>query len=254
MHADHRSRLGALVLTAALTAPLGAAPDQGILSHPGGRAPARDIACGPHATWDPPVAGMRVVAGGIHERSLFGPGDVVIVDAGRTQGLEPGQEFFVRRVFRDRFLTAPRGDVPPMSVRTAGWVRLVEVRDDVSTAQVVQVCDAIAAGDHLEPFALPVVPAPGAGEPDYADPARILMGDERRQTGSAGALMVLDRGTERGVEAGQRLTVFRPTLDGGPMRRVAEATVMTVQARTALVRIETSRDAVYVGDLVALHK
>jgi hypothetical protein len=182
MHADHRSRLGALVLTAALTAPLGAAPDQGILSHPGGRAPARDIACGPHATWDPPVAGMRVVAGGIHERSLFGPGDVVIVDAGRTQGLEPGQEFFVRRVFRDRFLTAPRGDVPPMSVRTAGWVRLVEVRDDVSTAQVVQVCDAIAAGDHLEPFALPVVPAPGAGEPDYADPARILMGDERRQT------------------------------------------------------------------------
>jgi hypothetical protein len=253
MDVDHRTRLGALVLTSALLAPSGAVYGQGI-PPPAPRDPARDVACGPAAAWEPPVAAMRVVAGELHGRSTFGPGEVVIVDAGRTHGLEAGQEFFVRRAFRDRFLDPVDRALPPMTVRTAGWVRLVEVHEATSTARILDVCDAIGDGDYLEPFAVPVVPAPLAGEPDYADPARLLLGDERRQLGAAGTLMVLDRGGDQGVLAGQRLTVFRPTIEGGPVRLVAEATVMTVRPTTALIRIETSRDAVYVGDLVALHK
>jgi hypothetical protein len=251
MDADNRTRLGALVLTAALVAPLGAAPEQGL---PIGREPAREVACGPIAVWELPIAAMRVVAGEVAGRTLFGPGEIVIVDAGRAHGLEAGQEFFVRRAFRDQFLEAPRGELAPLAIRTAGWVQLVDVREGTSTARILQACDALGEGDYLEPFTLPVVPARLAGEPDYADPARLLMGDERRQMGAPGRLMVLDRGADQGVEPGQRVTVFRPTVEGGPVRRVAEATVMSVRPHTALVRIEAVRDAVYVGDLVALHK
>jgi hypothetical protein len=254
MDADCRTRLGALVLTVTLVAPLGAVPDQGVPSRPVGREPAREIACGPTAAWEPPVAAMRIVAGEIQGRSIFGPGEMVIVDAGSAHGLEAGQEFFVRRAFRDQFLEAPRGELPPLTIRTAGWVRLIDVHEWTSTARILQACDAIGEGDYLEPFALPVVPAPMAGEPDYSEPARLLMADERRQMGAAGSLMVLDRGANQGLQPGQRVTVFRPTVEGGPVRRVAEATVMTVRPDTALIRIETFRDAVYVGDLVALHK
>jgi hypothetical protein len=254
MDGEHRTRVGALLLMSALAAPHAVASGQGLPPLPTPRDPAHEVACGPAAAWDPPVAAMRVVAGETHGRSLFGPGEVVIVDAGSTHGLAPGQEFFVRRAFRDQFLEPVDGTLPPMTVRTAGWVRLLEVHEASSTAQILRACDAIGDGDYLEPFTLQAVPAPLAGEPDYADPARLLLGDERRQLGAAGTLMVLDRGAGQGVLAGQRLTVFRPTIEGGPVRRVAEATVMTVRPGTALIRIETARDAVFVGDLVALHK
>jgi hypothetical protein len=254
MDVDHRTRCGALLLTSALIAPLGAVYGQGLPPLPQPRDPAREVACGPAAAWEPPLAAMRIVAGEIQGRATFGPGEVVIVDAGRAHGLEVGQEFFVRRAFRDQFLEPVDGALPPMTIRTAGWVRLLEVHEGTATARILHSCDAIGDGDYLEPFTLPVVPPPLAGAPDYGDPARLLLGDERRQIGAAGTLMVLDRGADQGVLAGQRLTVFRPTIEGGPVRRVAEATVMTVRPHTALIRIETSRDAVYVGDLVALHK
>ena len=97
------------------------------------------------------------------------------------------------------------------------------------------------------------MPAPlAAGEPDYSAPGRLILGDDRRQMGGAGSLMVLDRGTDHGLKPGQRLTIFRRALDGtGPVSRIAEATALILYAQTALVRIESSRDAVYVGDLVA---
>jgi hypothetical protein len=83
----------------------------------------------------------------------------------------------------------------------------------------------------------------------------LIQADDRRQIGAAGSLMVLDRGTDHGLKPGQRLTVYRETIGGkGPVSQVAEATALVVNAETALVRIDSSRDAVYVGDLVALHR
>ena len=81
------------------------------------------------------------------------------------------------------------------------------------------------------------------------------MADERRETGSAGMLMVMNRGTEQGVKAGQRLTIYRETLDGlGPIIDLGRATVLTAGPQTSLVRIDSSREALYVGDFVAIHR
>jgi hypothetical protein len=82
----------------------------------------------------------------------------------------------------------------------------------------------------------------------------VLLGNERRQMGSAGSFMVVDRGRDQGVTSGQRLTVFRASFPAGPVERVAEATVVAVAEGSATIRIDSSRDAVYVGDLVAVHR
>jgi len=67
--------------------------------------------------------------------------------------------------------------------------------------------------------------------------------------------MLINRGSDHGVRAGQSLTIFRPTMNGtGPLQDVGVATVLAVRPQTSLMRIDSSRDAVYVGDLAALHR
>ncbi|PYR89152.1 MAG: hypothetical protein DMF84_26000 [Acidobacteria bacterium] len=227
------------------------------------------MACAPMSLPAAPNQALRVLGGYQRGRLLFGPDEALIVNAGANQGVRQGQEYYVRRVVHDRFTRWTLG-YQPISIHTAGRVRIVDVQPDVSVAAVTQACDGVMYGDYLEPFVDPVLP-PGAsviGQPDFEHSARIALGDERRQTGAPGSLMVLDQGSDAGLRAGQTLTIYRwsgqptpmmayygPTLRGrGPSVRVGTARVLSVQPRTALIRIESSREAVYVGDFAAVHR
>jgi hypothetical protein len=247
------SSLAFVLLCAAWWTPAAAAQD------PADRAvvrdPARDLACAPQAVVLPPAPSLRIVAGQESGRTLFGTGDAVVVSGGAAQGVRVGQEYFIRRVVKDQFALPLSGFVP-ISVRTAGWLRVVDVEGDLAIATIADACDGVLPDDYLEPFVRPVEPAAAAaGEPDYRAAGVIILGDERRQIGAAGALMVLDRGSAHGVRPGQRLTLFRDTLGGsGPVLRVGQATAVIVRTDTSVVRIESSRDAVYVGDRAAPHR
>jgi hypothetical protein len=227
------------------------------------------IACAPVSPPARPSQPIRVLGSYQHGRLLFAPDEPLIVSAGANQGLKPGQQYYVRRVVHDRFTQWTLG-YQPISVHTAGWVRIVEVQPDTAVATVTQACDGVLYGDYLEPFTEPVVPpdAGVTGEADFAHPARIALGDEKQQTGAAGSLMIVDQGADQGLRAGQTVTIYRPTsaaagymmgygptLQGrGPSMRVGTARVLIVQAKTAVVRIESSREAVYVGDFAAVHR
>jgi hypothetical protein len=216
-----------------------------------------ELACGVRATATRPAATVRVGPGREHGKALFGPGDPVIIRGGTSQGLRVGQDYYVRRVTDDRFTELGSDGVPIISIRTAGWVRIVEAEAEASIASVTRACGGIQEGDYLEPFELPSVPAEtaNAGVPDFKNPGRLLLGDDRRQMGATGDFMVFDRGSDHGLRNGQRLTIFRETADGkGPVSRVGEATAMLVSPETTVVRIDRSIDAVYVGDLVAIHR
>lgn len=241
------------VLTVAVVSP--ALLAQTLSRPPVVRDVAREIACGPEAVALAPVPAIRVLASQEPGKRLFGPGETIIVSGGSAQGVRIGQEYFIRRVVKDQF-ALPLAGLVPVGIKTAARLRIVEVDTELSFGTIVDACDGVLDGDYLAPFARADVPAMrAAGEPDYADSGVIVMGDERRQIGAAGSMMVLDRGTDHGVTPGQRATVFRPTLDGaGPIVRVGEATAVVVRQDTSVVRIESSRDAIYVGDRVALHK
>jgi hypothetical protein len=216
----------------------------------------------------------RVIGGYEHGKLMFGPNDPLIIGAGMKQGLRPGQEYFVRRVVKDQFSPMAAESVLK-SIHTAGWVRIVDAQENVSVATVTEACDGVLLGDYLDPYVDTVMPtaAAGAAAPDFTRPARLVLADERRQSGYPGMLMLMDRGSEDGVRAGQRVTIFRyPVTDpgatsgayqmapaystdtSGPILAVGEATVLSVRPKTSLVRIETASDAVYVGDLVAIHR
>jgi hypothetical protein len=214
-----------------------------------------DQRCGAEVSLVVPASAMKIAGGHERAKELFSPGDAVIINAGSSQGVAPGQRFVVRRVVEDRFAHPTLGSAT-RSVHTAGWITVVEVQADVAIAKITEACDGINQGDYLEPMVVPPPPADLiGGEPDYARPAHLVLGDERRQMGGAGSLLVMDRGTDHGVRVGQRLTLFRPTLDGkGPIAKIGDAVIVTTHAETSLIRIIASSDAVYVGDLVAIHR
>lgn len=216
---------------------------------------AEEIACAPATLDAPPTPALRVSGGYEHGRLMFGPGESLLVDAGSRQGVQNGQVYYVRRYVRDMF-TPAWPDFTPVSIHTAGWVTIVDTKADAAVAQVTHACDGILDGDYLEPYTEPEIPpASPDGQPDYAHPARIVLADERLQAGAAGTLMLINRGSDHGVRAGQSLTIYRETLAGaGPILDVGRGTILSVQPHTSLMRIDSSNDAVYIGDLTALHR
>ena len=58
-----------------------------------------------------------------------------------------------------------------------------------------------------------------------------MLADEGRQTGYPGLVMLMNRGSDHDVRAGQSLTIYRETLDGqGPILDLGRATVLSVDA------------------------
>jgi hypothetical protein len=217
-----------------------------------------DIACGPRAVYGLPAPGLTILGSQQGTKGLIAPYHGLVINGGSNQGLKPGQEYYVRRIIppMDRGSTKWQ-EGQPIGIHTAGWVRVVRVDADRAVADSVYACDGYEIGDFLEPFTQPpadptVIPG---GEPDYENPGMVLFGDERRAMAAGTALMVINRGSDHGVKAGQQLTVYRRSLNGdGPIHSVARGTAISVSAESAMVRLDGARDAVYAGDLVALHR
>ena len=215
------------------------------------------VACAPMNGAAAQTTRVRILGGRVPGRMMFGPDEQVIVSGAAAQGLQVGQMYFIRRSVTDRF-TPATPDFVPNSVHTTGWLRIVDVQPSMSVATIVHACDAVFEGDYLEPFAAPAAPvatASAMAQPDFTNPGRIVMADERRQMGYPGLVMLVNRGSDQGVQPGQGLTILRPTLNGErPVQRIGTATVVSVYPQLSLVRIDTIRDAVFVGDLAAIHR
>lgn len=188
-------------------------------------------------------------------RTLFGTGDLLVLDAGDSAGVTAGQNYVVRRRFRvgDRNSS---GKPAAFGVQTAGLIQVVQTTPQHSLAAVVYTCEELIAGDTVEPFdPLPMWRTGAAGEPQFHEPAHVIFGENGRLMGAPTQLMVIDRGTAQGAERGQRVTIFRrPQGDRGPVSTVADAIVIAVRADSATIRIERASDAVLIGDMVALHR
>ena len=212
--------------------------------------------CGPHAELTRPAMKMRVAAGSERVKTTYGPSEHLVINAGNAHGIRTGQRYLVRRVIDDQFAVAAIGE-KSYSIHTAGWVTIVDTLEETSVAVISEACDAVEIGDYLDPFILPgPAPAPPVvSQPDYSRPARVILGDERRQLGGENTIMVMDRGSDHGLRIGQPLTVFRQTLDGkGPNQILGDAVIVEVHPETSLIRILRSREAIEVSDLVAIHR
>jgi hypothetical protein len=215
-----------------------------------------DSVCGPGRPSAESVAVARLAGRREDgERTLYAPGDEILVDAGRAGGLAMGQNFVVRRSYRANDFVWGEA-VVPTGVHSAGLVQVVEVSDASAVVAVVYACDEFVFGDQLETFAPePFQSAKAEGLPDFDRPARVLFGDEGKMLGAPRRLMVIDQGQNAGLEPGQRVTLFRHTRFGrGPVARIGEAVVVTVRADWSRIRIDSVQDVVFAGDQAAPHR
>jgi hypothetical protein len=203
---------------------------------------------------DPSPQALRVIGAQDSSASaLFGPRELLVVGGGTGAGLQLGQQFFVRRA--NRF--GASSDRRWQGVRTLGWIRVVAVNDSTAIAMIDHICDAIAQGDYLEPYTAPVVPADvdrdvTSGEPDFGAMGKVLSGMEDHQTAGRGEFVLIDRGTDQGVKAGERYAIYRDIGTAGmPLASIGETVVLAVGRTMSLTRITRSRDAIFSGDYVA---
>jgi len=214
------------------------------------------LACAPMAATSAPTATLRVTGSqDTQVRDTFAQGDFVTITGGANQGLQIGQEFFVRRLLPPR--GAPVSAQNPGTTRTVGWVKVYAIDEDLALATITHNCDAMRVGDYLEPLALPTPRKAEAtrGKPER-DYARVILGNERRTEFGSGDYLVIDRGTEQGITAGTQFVIYRWKTKAREnfLAAVAEGVAVDVQAGTATVNVTSSRDAVKTGDLVAMRK
>lgn len=186
-------------------------------------------------------------------RQLLGPGDAIRVDAGEGKGMARGQHYVVRRRFQTGDRLAARSD-QTFGQQTVGLVQIIDTQAASSTALVVYACGEILAGDTLESYvAQPASFTVATGTPQFDQPAKVALGEYDRNIAAAGQLMVIDRGLMQGVQRGQLVTIFRRR-DNEPPNVVGEGVIVSVRPDSATFRIDRTVDAVFVGDLVALHR
>ncbi len=211
--------------------------------------------CGPQIADEVDVVVGHIVA---HrddpKRALYGPGDVLLLDVGADMGMTVGQNFIVRR----RFRYGDKGAPPKLATyggQSAAVVQVVGTTPETAVVAVVYACGEFEAGDAIAPFdPMPVVTADALGEPEFDDPAHIVFGELGRVTASSNQLMVIDRGAEQDVSRGQRVTVFRRSVPGGPVVSIGDGLVVAVRPQSATIRLDRVTDAIEAGALVALHR
>ena len=179
-------------------------------------------------------------------RMLYYAGERVTVSSGAKQGMQIGQRFFVRRPLT--LYGEPRGE------QTAGWLRIVETRESSSTAVVDFSCDAIAIGDHLEPFGGQELPRDidrtnATGTLDFSKSATVLFGNDGRQLAGGRDFVLANMGKKNGVTPGTRYAVYHGLIDHRePTGSFGEAVVVSVSGDKSLLRITEAHDAVMYGD------
>ena len=257
----------ALAATAPLTAQHGPAPEVTRLP-----ADVIALACAPTLVFEAPSPSMLITGGqdGSTHHS-YGPGALLTITAGTANGIEVGQEFFVRRPQSGRATRVSRDN--PASIRTAGWVRVYAVEDKMSLVTISHACDSIDVGDYLEPFALPQVSTPDADppKPQKENYGLVMLGTDRRTIFAKDDYFLINRGSADGVTVGTRVMIFRDKRKTEAARRTAEnplpkdivpeflyevgeAVAVDVKTDTSTVRALSAHDAVLAGDYVALRK
>jgi hypothetical protein len=247
----HVALLSLLAAAGLPNLPLTAFRQTGTNAQASGNGPSDDI-CAPVKTIAEPASQLHLAGTKDPSPRLeYGPGDVLVIDGGNASGLQPGQEYLVRRLPM-RFGSHRPSAKYPATVHTAGAVRIMTVEPTSATATVIHACDAMLPGDYLEPrVAARDHTGRVAGEVRYDDLATILAGDEDRTIAGSGEFMIIDRGTAHGVTTGDAVVILREKKPNVPLVEIGEGAVLGVQADTATIRITKARDAIRSGDRVA---
>ena len=179
-------------------------------------------------------------------------GDIVYVNRGRNDGIQAGDEFYIR----DRVRRTGHGWL----INTTGWLVILAAQEETATAEVTHACRDTLNGAYLVPFEpvpVPLVP--------FQDPVHRLTPETGRDRGTiiasiddlselgsfaTGNLVSIDVGESAGVIPGSIFTVFRYNHPNAPRKVLGELAVLTVHPRTSTAKITLAYDYMTQGDLI----
>ena len=111
MNCDLRSLIRSAVAVSSIVAAPVMAQAPITTARPVTRDYAAEMACSARAVAMPADTSIRIAGGREHGKSLFGPGDPLVVKGGSLQGVKVGQEYFARRVIALRRVVRSRNPV-----------------------------------------------------------------------------------------------------------------------------------------------
>ena len=214
------------------------------------------LACAPKLSFEAPPTPMRVTGSqeGVFHRN-YGPGDLITINAGTDNGIEPGQEYYTRRAVPVE--RRPIGRDNPATIRTSGWICIWAVDTEMSLATITHACDSVELNDYLEPLVLPREVAVSALRPkaQRGNYGRLMTGNDNRTLFGRGDYFLVDRGSDHGVSLGANFVVYRDNLQPQNfLFELGEAVAVEVMPEWSTLRVTLSRDGLRQGDYVALRK
>jgi hypothetical protein len=158
-----------------------------------------------------------MVIGGEQEnlKNFFSQGDVVFINKGREEGVRSGAVYYIIRPLGAMKHPFHKSRKLGTYVREVGMLRVIQVNDKTSTAEVTVSCDQVEMGDLLKPYEEKLAPEPREGQPlplhgpisgDVA--GQIVLARFNREYLSANDIVFIDLGERQGVQAGDYFTIY----------------------------------------------
>lgn len=188
-----------------------------------------------------------------YEKEMLSDGDIVYVNQGKNDGIEPGQLFLALDI---------QDKIPgygPMAFKL-GRVSIVALSENKASAVIEKSCGDVRLGHYLVPFeVMEGVTGKDLGfmeiPPFEVKGARgevIYLQTDFNQVGT-GHWALIDEGEEDGIQVGQQLVTYRIIEEGAPLQIFGNVVVIDVQKSTSTVKVLSCRDALRIGDLLMEH-
>lgn len=152
-------------------------------------------------------------------RQQFAQGDIVYLNVGRSQGLEPEMLFAIVRPlgdFRSPFVHTSGQRKLGVYTRELGVLRVIAVQEKTATARIIVSCEEMQFGDLLRPFEERRAPAENVSQPlpryeptSGQKAGRIVFQREQKEMIAPRDVVYIDLGKDNGINVGDRFTIYR---------------------------------------------
>src|SRR3972149_87289 len=143
-------------------------------------------------------------------RTIFGIGDTVYINMGGKEGVKSGDKFTIYKPLRS--VTHPITDKNMgVLIEILGELEVKEVREDSSTANIIESFTTIEIGNKLkdrEDMTVPIIDPAAKIEPKDIK-GYIIDTKDQRETVAAGGIVFIDVGIDTGVSVRDRFTIFK---------------------------------------------
>jgi hypothetical protein len=144
-------------------------------------------------------------------------GDYVYIRGGAAKGMTVGDEYTIVRPGGKMHSPFSKKGNLGVYAREVGLLEIIEVRSDVSIAEITMSCDDILLGDllkvredHVVPMKKPQEAMDRFAEPNGKSVGRIVLARDGQESVTKDQIVYIDLGAEDNVKTGDYFTIYRP--------------------------------------------